>query len=47
MNETIGGYGITAEKIKILRDDNIKYCTQYVRKFGKLSSGHRIGKGQF
>ena len=24
-----------------------KYCTQYVSKFGKLSSGHRTGKGQF
>ena len=24
-----------------------KYCTQYDRKFGKLSSGHRTGKGQF
>ena len=24
-----------------------KCCTQYVRKFGKLSSGHRTGKGQF
>ena len=24
-----------------------KCCTQYVSKFGKLSSGHRIGKGQF
>ena len=24
-----------------------KCCTQYARKFGKLSSGHRIGKGQF
>ena len=23
-----------------------KCCTQYVSKFGKLSSGHRIGKGQ-
>ena len=22
-----------------------KCCTQYVSKFGKLSSGHRIGKG--
>ena len=22
-------------------------CTQYASKFGKLSSGHRIGKGQF
>ena len=24
-----------------------KCCIQYVSKFGKLSSGHRIGKGQF
>ena len=23
-----------------------KCCTQYVSKFGKLSSGHRTGKGQ-
>ena len=23
------------------------YCTQYTSKFGKLSSGHRTGKGQF
>ena len=25
----------------------LKYCTQYVSTFGKLSSGHRIGKGWF
>ena len=25
----------------------LKYYTQYASKFGKLSSGHRIGKGQF
>ena len=24
-----------------------KYCTQYASKFGKLSNGHRTGKGQF
>ena len=24
-----------------------KYCTQYASKLGKLSSGHRTGKGQF
>ena len=24
-----------------------KCCTQYASKFGKLSSGHRIGRGQF
>ena len=23
------------------------HCTQYVSKFGKFSSGHRTGKGQF
>ena len=25
----------------------LKCCTQYVSKFGKLSSGHRTGKSQF
>ena len=25
----------------------LKYCTQYVSKFGKLRSGHRTGKCQF
>ena len=25
----------------------LKCCTQYARKFGKLSSGHKTGKGQF
>jgi len=25
----------------------LKGCMQYVSKFGKFSSGHRIGKGQF
>ena len=25
----------------------LKCCTQYISKFGKLSSGHRTGKGQF
>ena len=25
----------------------LKCCTQYVSKFGKLSSGHRTGTGQF
>ena len=25
----------------------LKCCTQYVSKFGKLSSGHRTGKGEF
>ena len=25
----------------------LKYCTQYSSKFGKHSSGHRTGRGQF
>ena len=25
----------------------LRCCTQYTSKFGKLSSGHRTGKGQF
>ena len=25
----------------------LKCCTQYASKFGKLSSGHRTGKGSF
>ena len=32
---------------QILKDNALKCCTQYIRKFGKLRSGHRIGKGQF
>ena len=31
-----------------LKDDAVKKCcTQYTSKFGKLSSDHRTGKGQF
>ena len=37
-NKASGGDGIPAE---------LKCCTQYASKFGKLSSGHRTGKGQF
>ena len=42
-----GGDGIPVELFQILKDDAVKCCTQYARKFGKLSSGHRTGKGQF
>ena len=31
----------------ICREVMGKCCTQYVSKFGKLSSGHRTGRGQF
>ena len=38
MSEGSGGDGIPAE---------LKCCTQYASQFGKPSSGHRTGKGQF
>ena len=46
-NKASGGDGIPAELFQILKDDAVKCCTQYASKFGKLSSGHRTGKGQF
>ena len=39
--------GISGELFQILKDDVVKCCTQYASKFGKLSSGHRMGKDQF
>ena len=47
MNKVSGGDGIPIELFQILKDDAVKRCTQYASKFGKLSSGHRTGKGQF
>ena len=46
MNKASGGNGIPVELFQILKDDARKCCTQYASKFGKLSSGHRTGKGQ-
>ena len=42
-----GGDGIPVELFQILKDDAVKCCTQSASKFGKLSCGHRTGKGQF
>ena len=47
MSKASGGDEIPVELFQILKDDAVKCCTQYASKFGKLSSGHRIGKGQF
>ena len=47
MNKASGGDGIPVELFQILKDDLWKRCTQYASKFGKLSSGHRTGKGPF
>ena len=46
-NKASGSDGIPVELFQILKDDAVKGLTQYVSKFGKLSSGHGIGKGQF
>ena len=46
-NKASGGDGISVELFQILKDDAVKCCTQYASKFGKLSSDHRTGKGQF
>ena len=44
MNKASGVDGIPAEIFHILKFLLLKCCTQYARKFGKLSSGHRTGK---
>ena len=46
-NKARGSNGIPVELFQILKDDAVKFCTQYASKFGKVSSGHRTGKGQF
>ena len=47
-NKAGGGDGIPVKLFQILKDDVVtKCCTQYASKFGKLSNGHRTGKGQF
>ena len=47
MNKASGGDGIPVELFQILKDDAVKVLTQYASKFGKLSTGHMTGKGQF
>ena len=46
-NKVSGGDGIPAELFQILKDDAVKVLHSICHKFGKLSSGHRTGKGQF
>ena len=47
MNKAGAGDGIPVSYLKSLKMMLLKCCTQYVSKFGKLSSGHKTGKGQF
>ena len=46
-NKVSGGDGIPVELFQILKDDAVKVLHSVCQKSGKLSSGHRIGKGQF
>ena len=47
MNKRSGGDGISADLFQILKDDAVKVLHLICQQFGKLSSGHRAGKGQF
>ena len=46
-NKASGGDGIPVELFKSWKMMLWKCCTQHASKSGKLSSGHRPGKGQF
>ena len=47
-NKASGGDGIPVELFQILKDDAVEVLHSIcVSKFGKLSSGHMAGKGQF
>ena len=47
MNKASGGNGIPVELFQILKDDAVKVLHSICQQFGKFSSGHRAGKGQF
>ena len=47
MNKASEGDGIPVDLFQILKDDALKMLHSYASKFGKLSSGHRTGKGHF
>ena len=46
-NKASEGDGIPAELFQILKDAAVKMLHSITRKFEKLSSGHKTGKGQF
>ena len=46
-NKASGGDRILVELFQILNDNTLEVLHSYANKFGKLSSGHRTGKGQF
>ena len=46
-NKATGDDGIQVELFQILQHDAVKVLHSICKKYGKLSSGHRIGKSQF
>ena len=46
-NKASRGDGIPVELFQILKDDAVEVLHSICQQFGKLSSGHRTGKGQF
>ena len=46
-NKASGGDGIPVELFQILKDNTVKVLPSICCTFGKLNSGHRIGKCQF
>ena len=46
-NKASGSDGIPVELLQILKDDAVKVLHSICQQYGKLSSGHRTGKGQF
>ena len=46
-NKTSGGDRVPVELFQILKDDAVKVLHSICQQIGKLSSGHRTGKGQF
>ena len=47
MNKASRGDGIPVELFQILKDDAVKVLHSICQQIGKLSNGHRTGKGQF
>ena len=47
MNKASGGDRIPAELFQLLKDDAVKVLHSICQQIGKLSSGHRTGKGPF
>ena len=46
-NKASRGDGIPVELFQILKDDAVKVLHSICQQMGKLSSGHRTGRGQF